>query len=581
MLRLSVRFRALCAVAAVAALAVGTPVRGEQPGDTPEAEVALEYELVPEAGNFLIRMVDGKSVCGAARPEEVPTFLKTEQTPDLHVINPKHRGANGFTIVLRGTSQLNANATARQAFIEAAAVWESRISSPITIIIDVDYGTKFFGSNFGIGVIGATLSQGVLYPTGYSTIRQKLIDRASNAQEAAYFNALPAASLPTDNGPTSAVYNGTPVFRALGMLKAVADPDTEPSIGAPPKIGFNSAIPFDFDPSNGIDGDKLDFDATVVHEIGHAIGFLSRVGDTDLFPFHQLSVTGWDLFRFRPGVNSGTIGTANRVLDPGGSQIYFDGDLTLSLSTARQDGSGGDTWQASHWKERNLNHDYIGIMDPAGANGDRDVITDNDLQAIDFFGYSLSGGVAPAIGGATAALDLDTLTITGTGTDGDANTILAEVQLLDASNAPVGDPAQLPANTGFQGSFDFSFEMTGLSAQPTATKASVVLIDGNGNRSSAMTADFSQADPGGPSITSVAYKANKGKLVIKGSGFSGTLSLEVNGQIVAPPAAIKPGKNGTVLKITGTLSALNFRTGPDRVRVVKDGKHSNIAVATF
>jgi hypothetical protein len=566
---------------AIAALTLVVPVQSAPSSDSRTAEAELEFELVPEAGNFLIRMVDGKAVCSAARPEDVPIILKTEQVSDLRLISPAHKGANGFTIMLRGTSQLDANPVARQAFIEAAAIWESHISSPITIIIDVDFGNKFFGDTYPPNVIGATLSQSLLSTNGYPTVRQRLIERASNQREAAYFNALPEATLPTDNGPTAGVYNATPVFRALGMLNPVADPATEVNLGTPPKIGFNSAIPFDFDPSNGIDGNKLDFDATVVHEIGHAIGFLSRVGDRDLFPFHTLSVTMWDMFRFRPGVNLSTIGTANRLLEPGGAQVYFDGDLTLNLSTARIDGSGGDGWQASHWKERNLNDAYIGIMDPAGANGDRDVITANDLQAVDFFGYSLSGGSSPAIAAAAAALDQDTVTITGTGTDADANTILAEVTLLDATNAPVGDPVQVPANTGFQGSFDFTIEVTGLRTMPTATKASVVLIDGNGNRSAATTTDFSQADPGGPTISSVAYKTNKGKLVVKGSGFSGTLSLEVNGQIVAPPATIKPGKNGTVLKITGTKAALNIQTGPNRVRVIKDGNHSNLVVAPF
>ena len=41
-------------------------------------------------------------------------------------------------------------------------------------------------------------------------------------------------------------------------------------------IGFNSAHSFDFNPDDGITAGSLDFDAVVVHEIGHALGFTSN-----------------------------------------------------------------------------------------------------------------------------------------------------------------------------------------------------------------------------------------------------------------------------------------------------------------
>lgn len=52
----------------------------------------------------------------------------------------------GLRIVLHGTSQLEQNQTAKNAFIVAANRWEAIISTPITVVIDVDFGTTFLDS---------------------------------------------------------------------------------------------------------------------------------------------------------------------------------------------------------------------------------------------------------------------------------------------------------------------------------------------------------------------------------------------------------------------------------------------------
>ena len=62
----------------------------------------------------------------------------------------------GLRIVLHGTTQLNQNPTAKNAFIAAANHWESIISTPITVVIDVDFGTTFFGTPYPDRHFGAT-----------------------------------------------------------------------------------------------------------------------------------------------------------------------------------------------------------------------------------------------------------------------------------------------------------------------------------------------------------------------------------------------------------------------------------------
>jgi hypothetical protein len=92
--------------------------------------------------------------------------------------------------------------------------------------------------------------------------------------------------------------------------------------------------------------------------------------------------------------------------------VYFAGDSGLPLSTGRPDGSGGDGQQASHWKADDLTGQYIGIMDPTIARGDREVITANDLIALDSFGYqpttrTLSVAQAQGAAGSTVTIPVN------------------------------------------------------------------------------------------------------------------------------------------------------------------------------
>src|SRR5258705_3706434 len=108
----------------------------------------------------------------------------------------------GLRIVLHGTSQLEQNQAAKNAFIVAANRWEAIISTPITVVIDVDFGTTFFGQPYDPSVIGAT---GVSTATGpYSDLRQRLINGASTPVEQQLYNALPATAVPVEfNGTNS------------------------------------------------------------------------------------------------------------------------------------------------------------------------------------------------------------------------------------------------------------------------------------------------------------------------------------------------------------------------------------------
>jgi hypothetical protein len=369
-----------------------------QAGALPRGNAAansLMLSPVPTSHAFITYKDDGMVGCRDATPEEAQA-LKLRFGQPVHEITLDQQGKDrtleattgGLQIILRATNQLENFPAAKAAFLNAAAHWQTIINTPITVVIDVDFGPRWFGEKYDTDVLGQTDSQDLGESSAYSDVRNQLVGIGGSA---GIYSSLPFSSVPTDIGNTSYIIAPSALWRALSLLAPVADPTSEQSsIGDPPAVGFNSKFSYDFDPSDGIDANKIDFDAVATHEIGHVLGFDSNTGDKELNRTDPVAVTIWDLFRFRPGTTSDSFATAQRILSSGGSQSYFDGSRELALSTGRPDGTGGDKEQASHWKDDRFTGQYIGIMDPTLADGVRSEITDNDIAALKSFGYQVN-----------------------------------------------------------------------------------------------------------------------------------------------------------------------------------------------
>lgn len=365
-------------------------------GAPPHSDQALsEWSRDLETGCFVYYENNGEAACHPATEEEARILTERDQTLPLKAITTEGeflRAAGMMNIILRGTPQLDGFPQAKNAFLRAAAQWSALVRADITVVIDVDFGPTRFGVPFSQGVLGSADSQQLGSADGYRDARAALIASAGGADELALYNALPQESVPTDLGNTSRLFAPSAALRALGLINSVADPDGERGqFGPPPSIGFNSNFNFDFDPSDGITAGQIDFEAVAVHEVGHVLGFTSFAGAKELNADTDVALSIWDVFRFRPGaaaaLTPASFDTAQRILSSGGEQVFFAGGEELRLSTGRPNATGGDGFQASHWKNDNLTGVTIGIMDPDIAPGERQTISDNDLRVLNAIGY--------------------------------------------------------------------------------------------------------------------------------------------------------------------------------------------------
>lgn len=356
---------------------------------------AGEAEDAEDGAYVIVNTKDG-IVCRQMTQQEFEQLSLGAERTGLHVISDSRLNSQqqtGLKITLRATTQLDQFPNAKQVFLRAAAKWESIIQSPITVVVDVDFGPTIFGTPFpSASIIGGTDPQRLTSTNGYNDARTAMLQQSSSARQTEILSALPVNTLPTDLGATPNTAASSPVFRALGLIPAVADPTGElTNFGPPPSIGFNSNFTFDFDPSDGVDTDKTDFEAVAIHELGHALGFISGVGGKELTPSSTLAPTIWDFFRFRPGGLIGSsITSSPRIQLAGGEHSYFVGDAELPLSTSTSSQTGGDGRQGSHWKDNSLIGTYTGVMDPTAASGERLVITAADLTALNYFGYKIN-----------------------------------------------------------------------------------------------------------------------------------------------------------------------------------------------
>ncbi len=168
-------------------------------------------------------------------------------------------------------------------------------------------------------------------------------------------------------------------------------------------IVLSSAVNWDMNPDDGISADAYDFQTVVLHEIGHALGFVSGADAIEYISNDATGTIKDDAIDFVTPFNTYMYSTDSAALgaidlrlgqgiekymsiDGGTTAVTNDQGATALFSTG---GStvGGDGYQTSHWKNNPVSP--LGIMNPSLTMGSSIGISDLDLKMLDLMGWDL------------------------------------------------------------------------------------------------------------------------------------------------------------------------------------------------
>ena len=310
------------------------------------------------------------------------------ETSGLSPVGSTTTSLGAFNVVINAGTSLQANAPALAAFERAAATWESYLSDPVTVNISAD--VLNLGSSSILGQASSVMLAG-----GHDLIRNAMVSDSAGENDDGMVALLPTAAQMSFTTAPGMTYAGN-ISISKANAKALGFTGLDAAFGiSDASIEFNSAFAFDYDRSDGIAPGTFDFESVALHEIGHALGFLSAVDDIDFAVSQnqtiELQPTTLDLFRFaQSGAGNPTTAseftTGARNLQPGSAAIFDDLSLEAAFSTGF---FGGDGRQASHWKDNGLTGVLIGSLDPTIAPQQVFVLSDTDLRSFDLIGWDL------------------------------------------------------------------------------------------------------------------------------------------------------------------------------------------------
>jgi hypothetical protein len=461
---------------------------------------------------------------GSAPPSSVPsimTFGDLGESPASLVQTSSAAPGNassGLVINITYDSSVN-NAPAGFEAVVASVVqfYESEITNPITLNIDVGWG-EIAQQGMMSGALGE--SESYLEAFSYSQIRSALIANATSSTQLSAFNAL----------PTSAPVNG-PFYLTLADATALGLYSSGTTLDG--YVGFSSSYPFAYNDSTGVPAGEYDLYGVVAHEITEVMGRISMVASS--------GYSDLDLLRYSaPGVFSTSTGY---VSSNGGNTV-------LNYLNSNPGGDLGD------WASSAGNDAYNAFSNSGVVNS----VTQADLTVMNILGYGLASQTsqtptAPTVTDQTAnqtwaqnkAVNFTLAANTFTDPQQEALTYSATLSTGAALPAWLHFNAATETFTGTvpSGASGLSIEVTatdtsGLSASETFAVVTPLTPTVNANsftvaaqQSVAASSFFTISNPSSDSITEYSFNDNGG-----GSGhFTLAGTTEPDGQVITVSAA--------------------------------------------
>ncbi|MDJ0732314.1 MAG: NF038122 family metalloprotease [Crocosphaera sp.] len=226
-----------------------------------------------------------------------------------------------------------------------------------------------------------------------------LIDSQFNTGDLANVSNFSSALGVIDNNGND---NNRKIWLTRANAKALNLVPTNDTQALDASIVLSDAVNWDMDASDGVDSNAYDFRTVVLHEIGHALGYVSGSDVIEYLSSNSSeSLTDQDLTYVTP-MNTYTYSALSQILgvidlrvgkgiskyasfSQGINTLTDENGILAFLSTGSL-GVGGDGYQGSHWKN---NSQLSGVMKPALAMGESLSISELDLQFLDGMGWDL------------------------------------------------------------------------------------------------------------------------------------------------------------------------------------------------
>lgn len=240
-------------------------------------------------------------------------------------------------------------------FVQAGDLWSDSFDDPVAVDLDINFSSQ----GQILGITTPTLGN-----EPYAAFTSALLGDATSAADFSAVGSLQGGSSydvwinrTFENGGSATPYldnnnseNNQNILYTSANARAVGI--STPGVTSDAVIGISSDVSWDFDPSDGITAGSYDFVGVAAHEIGHALGFYSRVDSIDLTPGLTEDVywsTPIDLFRYSNDSLAEGVGVNDMTANANAKFFSIDGGQTIAgnFSTGALFGDG---FGASHWE---------------------------------------------------------------------------------------------------------------------------------------------------------------------------------------------------------------------------------------